>query len=718
MLTEEPQMLDIRELASTSTQAFNAGVARCQFLLRLSLEPFCLLCSLLVLKDWLFSSVDPYPFAAAADISGAAVAMFIALFYLKAHLWLLAPLGATLLWWGTSDWNWQIVWVTLSTGLLAFGLRLFPMRLMLAKWIGLIVLNAYGLFLIWTRLGIGELWSADPDFLLGRGLGAGTGMVFSSFGARLAYEQGSLLVVALSLLLTSALLYGVVVLAAGGAFSSSVTRAGLSAGGLGLLIGMLSTSAQQSPFCTVDSLAGTWMLTISISALGLATLQRELNSKKCSDLVPLDTKKTRFRISACQTSCFLFAAGSVALFVCHEIIGTRVFSLNRSTVISESTFSPLSQISSSMQDATVAMEDGHFYSHHGFDWIAIHRALRVDLRDGRVEQGGSTITQQLAKNLFLTNDRTIIRKLEEAAYTAELEHDLSKHRILELYLNKIDYGCGQHGITAAATYYFHETPAQLTLAQSALLVGLVPAPPQTPDGVNLSQLAQGQQTALSRVAFFFPGRYSSAELTASSFSSLDRSVYPFKDAWDRGATDTIPAIWHGISFFFYASPDEPGSIDHVSSSLKPALADFLEDAKRQYGLTGIDHLGVYNDRTMRQSQTAISAHAFGQAIDISGFRFKGGFQVRVKDHADPRVAARLAPIEALLKQHFPIVVDWRDDPLRHQTHFHCEVRGPRTVKGSRTRSFTVQSLGTVASTLASDAKLPGVNFSSMGRLRL
>ena len=154
-------------------------------------------------------------------------------------------------------------------------------------------------------------------------------------------------------------------------------------------------------------------------------------------------------------------------------------------------------------------------------------------------------------------------------------------------------------------------------------------------------------------------------------------IYPYKDAYNRGATEVIPGTWHGVGFYFFADPDQPSDIGNVSASLKPNLAAFLDDAREHYGLTGIDHLGVYNDRPTRQNQKIVSAHAFGQAIDISGFRFKNGTEIKVEDHTNPSIAAKLAVMEALLKRHFPIVVDSRDDPLRHQTHFHCEVRGPR-----------------------------------------
>lgn len=199
----------------------------------------------------------------------------------------------------------------------------------------------------------------------------------------------------------------------------------------------------------------------------------------------------------------------------------------------------LSSISLPMQDATIAMEDGHFYSHHGFDWAAMRHAFWVDVHARRIKEGGSTITQQLAKNLFLTPDRTIWRKIQEAAYTVEMERRLSKGRILELYLNTIDYGMGQHGIKNAAAYYVHTTPDKLTLAESAVLVGLVPSPPHR--ALDADRLDRGRQTALGRIAFFFPNAFTEAQIQAAGQVPVQRLVWPLREAGQEHAT-IKPAI--------------------------------------------------------------------------------------------------------------------------------------------------------------------------------
>ena len=124
----------------------------------------------------------------------------------------------------------------------------------------------------------------------------------------------------------------------------------------------------------------------------------------------------------------------------------------------------------------LATEDRRFYSHPGVDPIGVLRALIVNLRDGGVRQGGSTLTQQLARNLFLSHDRTIRRKVQETLLAFWLEARYSKDRILEIYLNRIYLGAGAYGVDAAARRYFGKSATDLTLWQSAVLAGLPKAP--------------------------------------------------------------------------------------------------------------------------------------------------------------------------------------------------------------------------------------------------
>ena len=133
-------------------------------------------------------------------------------------------------------------------------------------------------------------------------------------------------------------------------------------------------------------------------------------------------------------------------------------------------------MSSWLPKATVAIEDRRFYEHGGIDPIGIARAIVADVRAGKIVQGGSTITQELVRNLYLTRERTLQRKLTEACLAIKLGRHWSKQHILTAYLNQVYYGNHAYGIEAAAETYFSEQARALTLDQAALLAGLPQAP--------------------------------------------------------------------------------------------------------------------------------------------------------------------------------------------------------------------------------------------------
>jgi monofunctional biosynthetic peptidoglycan transglycosylase len=133
-------------------------------------------------------------------------------------------------------------------------------------------------------------------------------------------------------------------------------------------------------------------------------------------------------------------------------------------------------ISDQLKRALIASEDASFVDHEGFDWEGIQKAYEKNLRKGRIVAGGSTISQQLAKNLFLSTKRSPWRKAEEAIITIMLEKIMDKRRILEIYLNIIEWGNGVFGAEAAARHYFNVSAAQLSAAQAAKLAAMVPNP--------------------------------------------------------------------------------------------------------------------------------------------------------------------------------------------------------------------------------------------------
>ncbi len=162
---------------------------------------------------------------------------------------------------------------------------------------------------------------------------------------------------------------------------------------------------------------------------------------------------------------------------------------------------PYQRISIHLKRAVIAAEDAKFVDHEGFDWEGIQKAYEKNLKKGKIVAGGSTISQQLAKNLFLSTRRTPWRKLEEAAITLMLEHMMSKRRILEIYLNVIEWGNGVFGAEAAARHYYKSSAAGLGPAQAAKLAAMVPNPRYYDKHRNARGLARKTGIILARMNY-------------------------------------------------------------------------------------------------------------------------------------------------------------------------------------------------------------------------
>ena len=137
---------------------------------------------------------------------------------------------------------------------------------------------------------------------------------------------------------------------------------------------------------------------------------------------------------------------------------------------------PLSRIAPDLQYAAIAAEDGRFYIHHGFDWIEMQKVMKTDLAKHKLGRGASTITQQLAKNLFLGTERSVIKKGVEFTIVPLLELLLTKNRILELYLNVIEWGPSVFGAEAASEHWYHIPASQLNRDQAVRLAAIIPNP--------------------------------------------------------------------------------------------------------------------------------------------------------------------------------------------------------------------------------------------------
>lgn len=177
-----------------------------------------------------------------------------------------------------------------------------------------------------------------------------------------------------------------------------------------------------------------------------------------------------------------------------EILIYELYGDERRTVI------PLSEIPDYVKQSTISIEDDTFYQHSGLNFKALLRAVLENIRTGSRGQGGSTITQQLAKNVFLSNEKTFTRKFKELILTYKLEKSFSKDRILELYLNEIPYGGATYGIEAASQSFFSKSAKDLTLAEAALLASLPQAPSYySPWGSHVDDLLSRKNTVLEKM---------------------------------------------------------------------------------------------------------------------------------------------------------------------------------------------------------------------------
>lgn len=159
----------------------------------------------------------------------------------------------------------------------------------------------------------------------------------------------------------------------------------------------------------------------------------------------------------------------------------------------------LAELPRYLPEAVIATEDRRFYSHFGIDPVGLLRAAVADLRAGHVVEGGSTITQQLAKNLFLSNERTFRRKIQEAMLAIWLEHKFTKDQILEIYLNRVYLGAGTYGVDAAAHRYFNKSARQLSLYEAAVIAGLLKAPTRFNPARDVEAAAQRADQVLANM---------------------------------------------------------------------------------------------------------------------------------------------------------------------------------------------------------------------------
>lgn len=188
-------------------------------------------------------------------------------------------------------------------------------------------------------------------------------------------------------------------------------------------------------------------------------------------------------------------------------VDTKVARLNADEVSSTT-----EAISQSMRDALVTAEDSNYYEHHGVDWEAMHRAMRKDIRAMRMVQGGSTITMQTARYLFLSEQKNLPRKCAELYLASYLERHLTKRQILELYLSNVNFGMHTPGVARAAHTFFGKSPSALTLGEVAFLAGNLPKPPERQEDVMARALEVRRRNVLIRMQAYYPNVYSASNV--------------------------------------------------------------------------------------------------------------------------------------------------------------------------------------------------------------
>ncbi|MGN0313232.1 MAG: transglycosylase domain-containing protein [Fusicatenibacter sp.] len=203
---------------------------------------------------------------------------------------------------------------------------------------------------------------------------------------------------------------------------------------------------------------------------------------------------------------FLCIAGCTGLFllgqgyvVCQDALSEEPLEKKIEAVREDRNYTSIGDLPEMYKNAVLAVEDHRFYEHHGIDPIGIGRALLHDLRTWSLEEGGSTITQQTAKNLYFSQEKEIRRKAAELWMAFEMEKVLSKDTILELYVNTIYFGDGYYGIGEAAGGYFGKSPGELTDSEAVLLAGITNAPSAYALSRHADRAIRRQQQVLDRM---------------------------------------------------------------------------------------------------------------------------------------------------------------------------------------------------------------------------
>lgn len=244
-------------------------------------------------------------------------------------------------------------------------------------------------------------------------------------------------------------------------------------------------------------------------------------------------------------------------------------------------WTPVNAVPASLKKAVIAAEDANFYAHEGVDYEAIREAIKTDLQKGKFVRGGSTITQQVAKNVFLSREKTISRKIKELVLARRLDDKLSKSRILELYLNIAELGPMIYGVGHASMYYFGKHPSALTVRESAFLASMLPGPKVYNPYRKLDRVVRRSDRILRRMfaaRMITEDEYKAAMAESPNIAGLERKVEKTMAAPPPEESPPVPLPGNGPGLL--ESPPEKASDQATAGGLEEPPAPDTEGEQR------------------------------------------------------------------------------------------------------------------------------------------
>jgi penicillin-binding protein 1A len=340
---------------------------------------------------------------------------------------------------------------------------------------------------------------------------------------------------------------------------------------------------------------------------------------------------------------------------------------------------PLGEMPDYLPKAFIAIEDRRFYDHHGIDPVGLVRALTANLLHRNITQGGSTITQQLAKNFFLSRDRIMMRKLQEVMLSLWLEHKFTKDELLELYLNRVYFGAGAYGVEAASQRYFGKSARNVSLSEAALLAGLVKSPSRLTPTRNYDGAERRAQVVLNAMT--------EAGLLKADTAQAAMALGPSIVKSNGGGSSNYVADW-----VMDVLNDAVGLVDEdivVETTIDPALQEAAEKA-------------VLDQLTQKGPRFGVEQGALVAMTPDGAVRALVGGRNYAENQFNRAVAARRQPGSAFKPFVYLTAVE---HGLTPQT---IREDGPIEINGWRPENFSHDYLGPVTLTHALASSLNSV----------